>query len=107
MVLYILGVALFVAILAAGCAFAANVMFAGANIRKRAAISALVAGFLPAIPGIVALVAGMDGRSAGAMLVPIMALLVGGLVLTAIIGFPIAYLVARRRPDAISPQTFE
>lgn len=102
-----LGLALFVAVLAAAFTFAANVLFKRASVRKRAGVSALLAGFMPVVPGLVALSVGMIGDAIILPLVSIAALMMGGLVLTAVIAFPVAYLVAKRRPDVVSTGPFE
>lgn len=104
MLFTILGVGLFVAVLAAAFAFAANILFKRASVRRRASGAAAPAGLLPIVPGLIAL--GLNADSIETLL-PIAALLIGGVILTAVVAFPVAYLVAKRRPDPISTGTFE
>ena len=99
-----LAVVLLVAALAAGFAFAANVLRPAASIARRALIAAVPAGFLPCVPGLIALL--MRGELPDVLL-PIAALLVGGVVLTVMVAFPIAVFVARRAPAATRIETFE
>lgn len=92
------------AALAAGMAYAlAN--FASA-LSLRTVIAALVAGGLPMAVPIMALVetSGYDGD----LLVPLTALIVAGLTLALVIGFPVALLVGRRREAAQpDPKAFD
>lgn len=91
--------------LAAGMAYALANFASALSLRLRTVIAALVAGGLPMAVPIMALVetSGYDGD----LLVPLTALIVAGLTLTLVIGFPAALLVGRRceaaQPDPKAP----
>ena len=86
------------AALAAGMAFALANLAPAWGLRLRTVIAALVAGGLPIALPITALVT--TSGYTGDLLIPVTALVVAGLFLALVIGFPVALLVGRRREAA-------
>lgn len=82
------------AALAAGMAFALANLAPGWGLRLRSVMAALVAGGLPIALPITALVT-TSGYN-GDLFIPVTALVVAGLFLALVIGFPVALVTGRR-----------
>ena len=90
-----------VAALALAAAFLLKVVAAGISWRWRAFWAAAIAGFLPMLVPIVAILA----ESPGSDTVPALAaMLFAGAMLALLIGFPIGYIVSRPREEKPKPE---
>lgn len=82
------------AAIAAAMAYALANLATGWSIKARTVAAALIAGGLPIAVPITALASasGYDGE----LMVPVVALLVGGAFIALVIGFPVALMIGRR-----------
>ena len=89
-----------VAAIALGAAFLLKVVASGTSWRWRAFWAAIIAGFLPMVVPVIAILS----KGSGPDTVPALASMAfGGAILALLIGFPIGYLVNRPRGDKPPP----
>jgi len=99
----------FVIALTIGIAFLFDVMAPDRSWKARAAWAALIAAFLPMSLPLVTLLSELGFTSEA--LVPVAALIIGGLFIAAVVCFPVAYFFSRKRaagrPSADTQKVFD
>ncbi len=98
----------FVAVLSLGLAFLLDVSAKKLGLVTRSVIAAILAGFLTMIVPVAGVLRVVEGET---LLVVLMPLLVLGIVLALLVGFPVAYFFGRRRnrvrSEPVKPEVFE
>lgn len=98
-----------VALFALAFAFILGVVRPDSSGRSRVGIAAIGAGVIPTLPAFFVLGTTSDAAAAG--LIPLVAIFVLAVFLSAVIGFPVAYFFTRRsdakRNPPVRPDVFE
>ncbi len=100
--LFVIGL---VAALSIGVSFLMATTVPKMSWRKRALISALAGSFIPVLLPIVIIFLEVGMITEG--LIPLVALVVGGLILAALVGYPTAYFYSKRREPPSELDVFE
>ncbi len=86
-----------VALIAIGMAFLLDVTMPTRSTNFRAILAACVAGFLPMLLPIAAILGATEGQS---MVIALIPLLIGAVLLALLIGFPVALWFSRKRESS-------